>query len=82
MEIKRNYRPTVSKMEIAQEREEAFCSDPDCGERFHISELVNLKEKYDNLNYCSLVCVPCQKGIHLVVEAKNILKKGANENNS
>ena len=56
------------------EREEAFCSNPDCGERFHISELVNLNEKYDNLNYCSLVCVPCQKGIHLVVEAKNILK--------
>jgi len=71
MEIKRNFRATVSKMEIAQEREEAFCSDPDCGERFHISELVKLNEK--------LVCVPCQKGIHLVVEAKTILKKGANE---
>jgi len=68
---KQAFRATVSKMEIAQEREEAFCSDPDCGERFHISELVKLNEK--------LVCVPCQKGIHLVVEAKTILKKGANE---
>lgn len=68
---KKHFMPAVSKMEIAQEREEGFCSDPDCGERFHISELVNLNEK--------LVCVPCQKGIHLVVEAKNILKKGANE---
>ena len=76
---KHYYRPTVSKMEIAQEREEAFCSDPDCGERFHISELVTLNEKYDNLNYCSLVCVPCQKGIHLVVEAKNILKSKSHE---
>lgn len=71
---KQAFRATVSKMEIAQEREEGFCSNPDCGERFHISELVKLNEKYDNLNYCSLVCVPCQKGIHLVVEAKNILK--------
>ena len=59
------------------EREEQNCSH--CGERFHLTELVNLNEKYDNLNYCSLVCVPCQKGIHLVVEAKTILKKGANE---
>ena len=59
------------------EREEHNCKG--CGERFHITELVNLNEKYDNLNYCSLVCVPCQKGIHLVVEAKTILKKGANE---
>lgn len=66
MEIKRKFRAKVSEA-----REEAFCSDPDCGERFHISELVNLNEK--------LVCVPCQKGIHLVVEAKTILKKGANE---
>ena len=63
---KQAFRPAVSKMEIAQEREEAFCSNPDCGERFHMSELVKLNEK--------LVCVPCQKGIHLVVEAKNILK--------
>lgn len=69
----------VFRAEVSEAREEAFCSDPDCGERFHISELVNLNEKYDNLNYCSLVCVPCQKGIHLVVEAKTILKKGANE---
>ena len=82
MEIKRNFRATVSKMETTELREESFCSNPDCGERFHISELVNLNEKYDNLNYCSLVCVPCQKGIHLVVEAKTILKKGANENHS
>ena len=59
------------RAEVSEAREEAFCSDPDCGERFHISELVNLNEK--------LVCVPCQKGIHLVVEAKTILKKGANE---
>lgn len=71
---KKAFRPTVSKMEIAEEREERNCSD--CGERFHVSELVKLREKYENLNYCSLVCVPCQKGIHLVVEAKNILKKG------
>jgi len=63
---KQAFRPTVSKMETTQLREEDFCSDPDCGERFHISELVKLNEK--------LVCVPCQKGIHLVVEAKNILK--------
>jgi hypothetical protein len=70
------------RAEVSEEREEAFCSDPDCGERFHMSELVNLNEKYDNLNYCSLVCVPCQKGIHLVVEAKTILKNKANENNS
>ena len=76
---KQAFRPTVSKMETTELREEAFCSDPDCGERFHVTELVNLNEKYDNLNYCSLVCVPCQKGIHLVVEAKTILKKGANE---
>lgn len=68
---KHYYLPIVSKMEIAQEREEDFCSDPDCGERFHISELVKLNEK--------LVCVPCQKGIHLVLEAKTILKKGINE---
>lgn len=66
MEIKRKFRAKVSEA-----REEAFCSDPDCGERFHMSELVKLNEK--------LVCVPCQKGIHLVVEAKTILKKGANE---
>lgn len=65
------------RAEVSEEREEQNCSH--CGERFHITELVNLNEKYDNLNYCSLVCVPCQKGIHLVVEAKNILKKGANE---
>ena len=70
------------RAEVSEAREEAFCSNPDCGERFHVTELVNLNEKYDNLNYCSLVCVPCQKGIHLVVEAKTILKKGANENNS
>jgi hypothetical protein len=70
------------RAEVSEAREEAFCSNPDCGERFHISELVNLNEKYDNLNYCSLVCVPCQKGIHLVVEAKTILKNKANENNS
>lgn len=71
-----------SRAEVSEAREESFCSNPDCGERFHITELVNLNEKYDNLNYCSLVCVPCQKGIHLVVEAKTILKKGANENHS
>lgn len=68
---KQAFRPAVSKMEIAQEREEAFCSNPDCGERFHMSELVKLNEK--------LVCVPCQKGIHLVVEAKTILKSKSHE---
>lgn len=74
---KQAFRATVSKMETTELREEQNCYH--CGERFHVTELVNLNEKYDNLNYCSLVCVPCQKGIHLVVEAKNILKKGANE---
>lgn len=61
----------VFRAEVSEAREEAFCSNPDCGERFHMSELVKLNEK--------LVCVHCQKGIHLVVEAKTILKKGANE---
>ena len=62
------------------EREEGFCSSPDCKDRrLHITELVNLKAEYKGLKYDSLVCVPYQKGIHLVVEAKTILKKGANE---
>lgn len=71
------------RAEVAQAREEGFCSSPDCKDRrLHITELVSLNAEYKGLKYDSLVCVPCQKGIHLVVEAKNILKKGANENNS
>lgn len=70
------------RAEVSEAREEGFCSNPDCGERFHITELVNLNAEYKGLKYNSPVCVTCQKGIHLVVEAKTILKKGANENNS
>ena len=71
------------RAEVSEAREEGFCSNPDCKDRrLHITELVNLNAEYKGLKYNSPVCVPCQKGIHLVVEAKTILKKGANENNS
>ena len=70
------------RAEVSEAREESYCSNPECKERLNLTELVNLKAEYKGLKYDSLVCVPCQKGIHLVVEAKTILKKGANENNS
>lgn len=74
---KQDFRPTVSKMETTELREEANCSNPDCKERFHMSELVNLNAEYKGLKYDSLVCIPCQYEIHTLIEVETILKNAS-----